>query len=308
MTNKNFIIDESEAGVRIDNYLSDILENVSRTKIQTLIKSNKILVNNKSCKPSYNVNTDDVISCDLEELVAVKIKPENIELEIVYENENFAIVNKPSGMLTHPTSTEKSGTLVNALLAKYGENLSDINGEYRRGILHRLDRNTSGLLIIAKNNDAHTKLADMIKNREIEKRYLTVVRGVLKENLVINEPIARNKSQPNKMTVAPDGKPSLTEVDIIERFDDATYVDVNLKTGRTHQIRVHLSHIGHPVFNDTMYGFGKVKIKTEEQVLQSYKLKFINPFDNQLIDIQIEPDEKLTKVLQYLRAKSLNKK
>lgn len=308
MINKTFIIDETEAGVRIDNYLSEILESVSRTKIQALIKTNKILVNNKPCKPSYNVNTDDEISCNLEELVEIKIQPENIKLDIVYENENFAIVNKPSGMLTHPTSNEKSGTLVNALLAKYGDNLSDINGEFRRGILHRLDRNTSGLLIIAKNNDAHLKISEMIKNREIEKRYLTVIRGVLKENIVINEPIARSKSQPNKMTVSADGKPSLTEVEILERFEDATYVDVNLKTGRTHQIRVHLSHIGHPVFNDTMYGFGKVKIKTEEQVLQSYKLKFINPFDNQLIDIQIEPDEKLQKVLQYLRAKSLNKK
>ena len=136
----------------------------------------------------------------------------------------------------------------------------------------------------------------MIKDRTIEKHYRAIVKGLLTEDRIINEPIGRNKSQPNKMCVTPDGKPSLTEVHILKQFDDATYLDVNLKTGRTHQIRVHLSYINHPVYNDTLYGFGKMKIKTEEQVLQSYKLKFINPFNNQLIDIEIEPDEKINKV------------
>ena len=243
------------------------------------------------------------MKCDLSDITQIQILPENIPIDIVYEDENIAIVNKPSGMLTHPTSKERKNTLVNALLWKYGENLSDINGEYRRGIIHRLDRNTSGLLIVAKNNNAHTKIAEMIKARNIEKRYLAIVKGILNSNIIINEPIGRSKTQPNKMMVRPDGKPSLTEVTIIEQLNDATYLDVNLKTGRTHQIRVHLAHIGHPIFNDTLYGFGKMKIKTEEQILQSYKLRFENPFNGKLIDIEIKPDEKIKKILQYLNNK-----
>ncbi len=302
MTNKLFIIDETEVGTRLDNYLASVYENISRTKIQNLIKSNLVTVNDKKVKPSLSLHAEDKIICDFDEIEHDKIQPENIDIEIVYEDDNIAIVNKPSGMLTHPTSKEKNNTLVNALLAKF-KTLSNINGEYRQGIIHRLDKNTSGLLIIAKNNDAHEKIAKMIKDRTIEKHYRAIVKGLLTEDKIINEPIGRNKSQPNKMCVTPDGKPSLTEVHILKQFDDATYLDVNLKTGRTHQIRVHLSYINHPVYNDTLYGFGKMKIKTEEQVLQSYKLKFINPFNNQLIDIEIEPDEKINKVLHFLENK-----
>lgn len=297
-----FIVDNSDANIRIDAYLANILDDVSRSKIQNIIKSKNIFVNDKTCKPSQTLKPDDIITFEDSVFEEIKIEPENIPIDIVYENENFAIINKPSGMLTHPTSTQKKGTLVNALLSKY-TTLSDLNGQFRQGIIHRLDKNTSGLIIIAKNNIAHEKLAQMIKNREIEKHYRTIVKGVITENLSINEPIGRNKTNPTKMAVVPDGKPSLTEISIIKSFDSATYLDVNLKTGRTHQIRVHLSHIGHPVFNDTLYGFGKQKIKTEEQVLQSYKLKFISPFDNKLIDIEIEPDDKIIKILNYLENK-----
>lgn len=305
MSEKLFKVDETDAEIRVDAYLSGMFTDYSRTKLQELIKSKKVLVNGKPCKPSLIIHIDDEIICDITELES-PIEPENIPLDIVWEDNNYAIVNKPSGMLTHPTSKDKSGTLVNALLFRYGEKLSDCNGDYRRGIVHRLDRFTSGLLIIAKNNDAHEKIAEMIKNREIEKRYRTIVKGRITENLVINEPIGRSKSNPAKMCVSPDGKPSLTEINLIEQFDDATYLDVNLKTGRTHQIRVHLSSINHPVFNDTLYGFGKMKIKTDEQVLQSYKLKFINPFDNNEVCVEIEPDEKINKVLYYLRQKGNN--
>ena len=297
-----FKVDENDSDIRLDSYLSAIFDNYSRTKLQEMIKQSKVLVNGKVCKPSLILRVDDDIVCDFIETES-KIEPENIELDVVYDSDNFSIINKPSGMLTHPTSKEKTGTLVNALLYKYGENLSNLNGEYRRGIIHRLDRNTSGLLIIAKNNTAHEKLAKMIKDRLIEKHYLTIVRGQIKSNLAITEPIGRSKSNPTKMCVTPDGKPSITEINILEQFDDATYLDVNLKTGRTHQIRVHLSSIGHPVYNDTLYGFGKMKIKTDEQVLQSYRLKFENPFSNNIIDIEIQPDDKIKKVLQYLREK-----
>lgn len=300
-----FIIDEADSNIRIDNYLASVLEDVSRTKIQNAIKSKQILINDTTCKPSQILKTDDIITFEDSVFDEICIEPENIEINIIYESENFAIINKPSGMLTHPTSTQKTGTLVNALLYKYKDSLSTINGSFRPGIIHRLDKNTSGLLIIAKNNTAHEKLAQMIKDREIEKRYRAIVKGVIQEDKTINEPIGRSKTNPTKMAVVSDGKPSLTEVSIIQRFADTTYIDVNLKTGRTHQIRVHLSHIGHPVFNDTLYGFGKQKIKTEEQVLQSYKLKFINPFDNKPIEVEIEPDEKIKKVLKYLENKEI---
>ncbi|MCD8377726.1 MAG: RluA family pseudouridine synthase [Candidatus Gastranaerophilales bacterium] len=304
MTNHIFIADETDANTRIDSYLSGLFVELSRTKIQEFIKSEKVLVNDKSCKPSQVIHTDDKIYCDFSAADVYRIEPENIPIEIIYEDENIAIVNKPSGMLTHPDSKEKNNTLVNALLAVFGDNLSDLNGGLRRGIVHRLDRNTSGLLIIAKTNYAHSEIARMIKNRVIEKHYRTIVKGVIPQNLVINEPIGRNKAHPNKMCVTPEGKPAVTEISVIEQFDDAAYLDINLITGRTHQIRVHLSYINHPVYNDTLYGSGKMKIKTDEQVLQSYKLKFISPFDGKLIDIEIEPDEKIKKVLNYLRAKN----
>ena len=305
MSKKLFKVDETDSEIRVDAYLSGMFSDYSRTKLQDLIKSKKVLVNHKPCKPSLIVHIDDEIICDITELES-PIIAQNIPIDIVWEDDNYAIVNKPSGMLTHPTSKDKSGTLVNALLFKYGDNLSDINGDYRRGIVHRLDRFTSGLLIIAKNNDAHNKMAEMIKNREIEKRYRTIVKGRLTGNITINEPIGRSKTNPAKMCTTPDGKPSLTEISLIEQFDDATYLDVNLKTGRTHQIRVHLSSINHPVFNDTLYGFGKMKIKTDEQVLQSYKLRFTEPYTKKEINVEIEPDEKLKKVLYYLRQKGNN--
>ena len=298
-----FIIDDTESNIRIDSYLANLLEGFSRTKIQSLIKSNNVLINDKPCKPSQIIKQDDIVTCDTTILEDITPIAQDLDIEIVYNDENIAIVNKPSGMLTHPTSTQKTDTLVNALLHKFNGQLSDINGKFRAGIVHRLDKNTSGLLIIAKNNIAHTKIAQMIKDREIEKRYRAIVKGVIEQNIIVNEPIGRSKTNPTKMDVTPDGKPSLTEVYLLKQFKDATYLDINLKTGRTHQIRVHLSHIGHPIFNDTLYGFGKQKIKTDEQVLQSYKLKFTNPFSDEIIDIEIEPDEKINRVLKYLENK-----
>src|SRR5574344_888966 len=214
------------------------------------------------------------------------------------------VINKPSGMLTHPTINETSGTLVNALLYKYGKSgLSDINGEFRQGIVHRLDRNTSGLLMIAKNNKTHEFLANEIKHRNIEKKYLTITKGVIKEDEgILNFPIGRNPKNPAKMCVLEGGKESLTEFKVLDRFKDATYLELNLKTGRTHQIRVHLSHIHHPIINDSLYGGGNFKVKTDEQVLQSYKLSFTKPFFCETINLEIELDEKIKKVLKYLRA------
>ena len=295
------IIDEFSESTRIDSYLAEIMPDFSRSKIQTLIKSGKILVNTLPKKPSYELKAGDIITGELENDI-IKIEPENIPLEIVWEDDNMAVVNKPSGMLTHPTTLETSKTLVNALLYKYGENLSDINGEFRRGIVHRLDRNTSGLIMTAKNNKTHEYLAEQIKERRFSKKYIAVTKGVIEQDeFIINSPIGRNPKQPHKMEVNKDGKESITGVKVLERFKDASLVELDLITGRTHQIRVHLSSIGHPVYNDTLYGFGKIKIKTEEQVLEAYKLEFTKPFSDEVIRLEIPPDEKFEKVLRAFR-------
>ena len=300
-----FIADEQSEGQRIDIYLAGIMHDFSRSKIQSLLKDGSILLNGKKIKPSYSLNENDVITISYPEQNNL-ILPENIPLEIIWEDENMAVINKPSGMLTHPTLQELSGTLVNALLYKYGDNLSDVNGDMRRGIVHRLDRNTSGLIMIAKNNQTHEFLVKEMKEKRFEKKYLAIVRGVINEDYFeINSPIGRHPTQPHKQTVRVDGKESLSLVRVLERFKDASFIEIALVTGRTHQIRVHLSSIGHPVYNDTLYGFGKMKIKTEEQVLQSYKLEFTKPFTNERICLEIEPDTKIKKVLEYLKAQRI---
>lgn len=299
-----YIADENDDGKRLDSRISEILEGISRSKIQTQIKSGKVLVNGEAKKASYQIKENDKIEITpIEDTEKIKIEPEKIPLEIVYEDEDMCVVNKPSGMLTHPTNNEKSGTLVNALLYKFGKNLSDINGEFRRGILHRLDRNTSGLLMIAKNNKIHEYLANEIKEHHITKRYRAIVKGVIEKDEEINLPIGRNPKQPHKMMVTPDGKESRTIVKVIKRFKEATAVELTLITGRTHQIRVHMSHIGHPVYNDTLYGAGKGKVTTEEQVLQSFYLRFTKPNNNEIITLEIPPDEKYNKVLRYFEGK-----
>lgn len=300
-----FITDENDENTRLDNYLSGLFKDISRSKIQQMIKDGKVLINGQAKKPSCNLKANDKIELEMNEEEPDIITPEEIELDIVYEDENMLVVNKPSGMLTHPTTIEKSGTLVNALLYKYGENLSDINGYFRRGILHRLDRNTSGLLMVAKNNKTHEFLVSQIKEKTAIRKYLAFVKGSFKDgDSVINLPIGRHPTQPHKMAVVDGAKASLTEVKVLERFKDCTYLELTLKTGRTHQIRVHMSYLNHPILNDTLYGAGHFKVKTQEQVLQAYKLSFTKPDTDDIINLEIEPDEKIKKVLNYLKSKN----
>lgn len=294
------IVDELNEESRLDTYLKEYLPKMSRSKIASEIKSGSVLVNSLSSKPSYTVKCGDIVEINIKDN-SIKIEPENIPLDIVWEDNNMLVVNKPSGMLTHPTMLETSGTLVNALLYKYGNNLSDINGEFRRGILHRLDRNTSGLLMVAKNNEAHEFLVNNMKEGRINKRYLAIVKGVPEQNdFTVDKPIGRNPKQPHKMTIINGGKDSVSIVHVIKRYKSATLCEIHLITGRTHQIRVHMSSIGHPVYNDTLYGFGKMKVQTEEQVLESYKLEFPKPFGNEIIKLEIPADEKLCKVIKFL--------
>ncbi len=222
---------------------------------------------------------------------------------IVYEDENMLVVNKPSGMLTHSTAREKGESLADILAQKY--QLSDLNGAQRPGILHRLDRNTSGLLMVAKNNEAHEFLSQQIKDRTVVKKYRAVAKGKFEQDeFTIDLPIGRHPKRPEKMAVdGKNAKESITRVKVLQRFKDsqgpAAYIELELVTGRTHQIRAHLSHLKCPIYNDTMYGSGKGKVKTGEQVLQSFYLRFTKPFKDEIMEFEIEPDEKIKKVLGY---------
>ncbi len=297
------IVDEEFSNERLDLFVCAHFEEFSRSKIQKFIKENVILLNGKKTKVATILKEGDVVHFDKPDGKIV-IKPQEIELDIQYEDENMLVVNKPKNMLTHPTSIELENTLVNALLYKYGDNLSTINGEFRPGIVHRLDRNTSGLLMIAKNDKAHEMLAEKIKQKTAKRHYLAVVSGNLDfAEKTICAPIGRCPSNPAKMAVVEDGKPSTTHIKVLERFKGYTFVELILETGRTHQIRVHLSHIGHPIVNDTFYGGKQIGVKTTEQVLQAYQLTFNRLNDNIITTIILEPDEDIKRVLNYLRSK-----
>ncbi len=313
MNSNNFIsceIEEQDAGQRIDLYLAEFLEDFSRSRIQKLIKdTDSIKVNGIAVKNSYTLKFGDVVEIVLPELKELELEAQDLKLDIVYENDDFLVVNKPFGMLTHPTSVERTNTLVNGLLYHCKGNLSGINGVLRPGIVHRLDRDTSGLLVVAKNDAAHNNLALQIKNKTAQRNYLTVVLGNIKDDEgAIDLPIGRSKTEKCKMAVTPDGKPSLTNYKVLERFGDYTYVEVSLKTGRTHQIRVHFSYIKHPVYGDKLYGGGNVKVKTTAQVLQAYKLSLDSPTNGERLTFEIPLDSDLTKVLGVLRSEQAKKK
>ncbi|MCQ2958190.1 MAG: RluA family pseudouridine synthase, partial [Candidatus Gastranaerophilales bacterium] len=286
-------IEEQDTGKRIDLYLSEFLKDFSRSRVQKLIRDeNSIKVNSLPVKNSYNLKFGDVIEITLPDLIELELKPQDLNLNIIYENDDFLIVNKPFGMLTHPTSVERENTLVNGLLYHCKDNLSGINGVLRPGIVHRLDRDTSGLLVVAKNDFAHNNLAKQIKEKTAMRNYLTVVCGNIKDNEgIIDLPIDRSKTEKCKMAVSENGKPSVTHYKVLERFGDYTYLEVSLKTGRTHQIRVHFSYLKHPVYGDRLYGGGNVKVNTTAQVLQAYKLSLDNPKTNERMTFEIPLDE-----------------
>lgn len=290
--------------LRLDSFLSSEDVFSSRSQIQNLIKKGQVTVNGEIRKASFSVKEDDEISVVLSDEFNLIINPENISLEIVYEDDDILVVNKPKEMLTHPTTKETSGTLVNALLYKYGyDGLSDVNGVMRPGIVHRLDRNTSGLLMVAKNNRAHEFLAEQIKTKSAKRNYIAVVHGNFDEETgTVNQPIGRNPVKPEKMAVVENGKPSVTHYKVLEQFKGYSFVELELETGRTHQIRVHMNYIGHPIVNDGLYNKIPFKVKTTEQVLQAYKLRFAALKNDDIIELEIERDNDIRKVLKYLRS------
>ena len=289
---KEIIVEESN--IRLDSYLANNLD-ISRSKVQKLIKQKKILVNDKIVNGSYLVKLGDKILVNDELDFEIHIKPQDIDIDIVYENDDLLIINKPSGMVVHPAPGNYDNTLVNALLGKF--NLSSDN--LRPGIVHRLDKDTSGLMLVAKNDWAHDKLAEMIKEKEVKRTYLALVSGVINhETGTIDAPIGRDDKTREKMMVTDiNSKDAITHFKVIERFKKHTLIECFLETGRTHQIRVHMAYIGYPIVNDFIYGKEKID-KDFGQLLHSKKIEFNNPRDNSHIVFEQDAPERFYEIMR----------
>ena len=294
------IIDEVTIGQRIDKFLVENTD-YTRSKIQKMIDNDCILVNGKSIKSSYTLKENDKIEVkDYEE--NTDILPENIPLDIYYEDEDLIVVNKPSGMVVHPAPGNYTGTLVNALMY-HTNNLSTVNTSVRPGIVHRIDADTSGLLLVAKNDKAHNILAEAIQKKEVVREYIALVEGVIKEDsATIDAPIGRDIHNRKKMCVTGDNsKEAITHIRVLERYSDATLIRCKLETGRTHQIRVHLSYIGHPVVNDPVYGRRKLINPKFGQMLHAEKLGFVHPTTKEYMEFTSPVPEEFTKILNMYK-------
>ena len=290
------IINVDDNNIRIDKYLIDKLS-MSRSKLQKMINNGNVLVNGNPVKNSYIVKVDDEISIDENYDDEIKIVPENIPLDIIYEDEYLLVVNKPSGMVVHPAPGNYSGTLVNALMY-HCNNLSKVNSEIRPGIVHRIDADTSGLLVIAKNDDVHNNLAEQIKNHTVVRKYIALVWGVINEDsATIDAPIGRDKNNRKKMCVTADNsKEAITHIKVLKRYNNATLIECKLETGRTHQIRVHMEYINHPVVNDPVYGNKKLLDHDFGQMLHAKTLGFIHPITNEYLEFNSNVPEEFTKL------------
>ena len=297
-----YIVTFKENGERFDKAVSLLNSELSRSYITKLIEEGKILLNGKQEKPSIKVKENDEIF--IEELVDQKsdIKEEDIPLDVVYEDADILVINKPQGMVVHPANGHYSGTLVNALMFQ-ADSLSSINGVIRPGIVHRIDKDTSGLLCVAKNDNAHHFLAEQLKDHTMAREYMALVRGVIKENSgTVEMPIGRDKNNRQKMAVTKEGKPAITHFSVVERFANHTLVKCQLVSGRTHQIRVHMSAIGYPVEGDPLYaGKNYDKLYKDGQLLVAYKLKLIHPQTKKEMVFEIPLPEYFEKVLDSLR-------
>ena len=292
------IVDEFD-NIRLDSYISSKDKDLSRATIQKLLENNNITVNDEVKKNSYKVRKGDIIKIDIPEPKESGLVAQDIPIEIVYEDSDIIVVNKPKGMVVHPANGNPDGTLVNAIMNMCKDSLSGIGGEIRPGIVHRLDKNTSGLLIVAKNDNAHIKMSEQIKNREVKKIYIALVRGVIAEDeATINMPIARSKKDRKKMAVDKDGKEAITHFKVLKRYDNYTLLEIKIDTGRTHQIRVHMSQIGHPVVGDDVYSNGKNEFGVEGQMLHARSLDFKHPITGKEIHLEADIPEYFKKVIE----------
>ena len=302
---KEFIVEREEIGKRLDAYLSLKNEKISRTMVQKLIEEGNILVNGKNPKASYKVSEGDKITLEEIEPKEISLKAQDIAVDIIYEDKDIIVVNKPKGLVVHPANGNPDGTLVNAIMSICKGSLSGIGGEIRPGIVHRLDKDTSGIIIIAKNDEAHINLSEQIKNRKVKKTYIALVRGFVKENeATINMPIGRSQKDRKKMAVVKNGKNAVTHIKVLERFNNYTLLQVNIETGRTHQIRVHLSEIGYPIVGDYTYSNGKNEFGIVGQCLHAKSLKFRHPITNEEMYLEAELPQYFKDVIKKLEETS----
>lgn len=282
----NFVITEEMEEERIDKCLNALIDSLSRSYIQKLLSEGNVTVNGRNVKPSYKVCADDEVKLFLPPVVTPDILPENIPLSILYEDEDVIVVNKPKGMVVHPAPGHYNGTLVNALLYHCGSDLSGINGVLRPGIVHRIDRDTTGSVIACKNDHAHSEIARQLKEHSIVRKYQAVVHGVIiEEQGTVHTLIGRHPTERKKMSVVErGGKDAVTHYHVIQRFQNATFIECILETGRTHQIRVHMSHLGHPLLGDCVYGFKNNNYKLQGQTLHAGTLGFIHPSTGEYVE------------------------
>lgn len=300
------IIGESDLKKRLDLYVSET-ENVTRSNAQNLIDNGFVLVNGKAESKNYRLRLGDEVFIDTPEPKELEVLPENIPLNIVYEDSDIIVINKPSGMVVHPANGNESGTLVNALLYHCKDSLSGINGVIRPGIVHRIDKDTSGLLVVAKNDEAHVFLSSLLKDHGIKRVYHAILIGHLKEHSgTVNAPIARHPVDRKKMAVVKGGKEAITHYEVIAEYPSFTYAKMELETGRTHQIRVHMSHIGHPLVGDTVYGGGKTPFEKANaslisgQALHAKVLSFPHPKTKEIMTFECDLPSEFTKLLERL--------
>ena len=289
------------SGERLDKFLSEKNTELSRAMIQKLIESGNITVNDNVSKASYKVNKTDNIKVILEEPKEAKLEAQELPLNVVYEDNDIIVINKEKGMVVHPGNGNLDGTLANAVLARCKNTLSGIGGEIRPGIVHRLDKDTSGLIIVAKNDKAHIALSEALKNHKVKKTYLALVRGNVKENeATIDMPIGRSDNVRTKMAIKKSGKNAITHFKVLERYEGYTLLEVNIETGRTHQIRVHMAEIGYPVVGDMVYSNGKNPFNVEGQMLHAWKLEFMHPITNEKMALKAEVPEYFKNVIEQL--------
>lgn len=300
---QEFELSIEQAGERLDKVLSSLYPDLSRSFFQKLIKDGQVLVNSVPQKANYNVNSGDLLSITIPKAQEIAILPENIPLDILYEDEDVLVVNKPKGMVVHPSAGHYSGTLVNAVLYHCKDSLSGINGEIRPGIVHRIDMDTTGALIVCKNDNAHVKIAEQIKEHSVTRRYLGIVKGIVKtDHGMVEGTIGRHPIERKKMAVnVRGGKPAVTHYRVLKRFENHSLMEFELETGRTHQIRVHMASIGHPLLGDSVYGNGKNPWKLQGQTLHATVIGFLHPTTGAYLEIEAP----LPEYFESLLAKSL---
>lgn len=292
-------------GERIDKCISNYLESLSRSYIQKIIKDGKAYVNDAVVKANYKVKVDDKVQFEIPDCEEPDIPPQDIPLDILYEDKDILIVNKPKDMVVHPAPGHYEGTLVNAIMFHCKDELSGINGVLRPGIVHRIDKDTTGSIIICKNDEAHRKIAQQLKEHSITRKYRAIVYGrIMEEEGTVNAPIGRHPTDRKKMAInEKNGKPAVTHYKVLERFDKYTYIECQLETGRTHQIRVHMTSIGHPLLGDEVYGNAKCSFKLEGQTLHAMTIGFIHPTTGEYVEYEAPLPEYFEHLLQILRTK-----